>query len=116
MADVTAVRDSGVELVDTDVEDASEDAETQHFRTEEEVTVQVGETVGNPIIVRAKYFVAASIDQEADEVTQMMTGEEHINESSVFVSNEEGEIGGGFIQVDGGDVEDAIGRFEEDYL
>lgn len=112
---VTEVRESGVEVLDTDVE-LAEGAEGAHFRTEEEVEIQVGESAGHPVTVTAQHFVAASIDQEADEMTAMMTGQERINESSVFVSNEEAEVGGGFIQVDEGDLEDAIETFEDEHL
>lgn len=116
MADVTANRDSGVEVLDTEIEEISEDAEAVVFRTEEEVEVQVGESAGNPVVVQSDHFIAASIETETDEVTQMMTGQEEINESSVFISNEEGVVGGGFIQVDEGEIEDAIEQFEDDYL
>lgn len=113
---VTETRDSGVEVLDTEVDDMSEDAEGVVFRTEEPVEIQVGESAGNPVTVTTQYFVAASIDMETDEITEMMTGQEYVNESSVFISNEDGEVGGGFIQVDEGEIEDAIEQFEEDYL
>jgi hypothetical protein len=116
MADVTETRESGIEILDIEPEELSEDAEAVVFRTEEETEVQVAESAGNPVVVNAQYFIAASIETETDEMTEMMTGQETINESSVFISNEEGEVGGGFIQVDEGEIEDALDRFEDDYL
>lgn len=112
---VTETRDSGIEVLDTDV-DLSEDADGVVFRTEEPVEIQVGESAGHPVYVTASHFVAASVDTELDEQTQMITGQERVDESSVFVSNEDGELGGGFLKVDGGDVEDAIEAFEDDHL
>lgn len=113
---VTESRESGVELLDTEVEEASEDADFVHFQTDEEVEIEVGESAGNPVYVQTRYFVAASIDTEADEITQQMTGQERINESSVFISNEDGEIGGGFVKVEEGDLDDAIEQFEDEKL
>lgn len=113
---VTETRDSGVEILDVEPEEMSEDAEAVVFRTDEPVEVQVGQSAGNPVVVNAQYFVAASIESETDEVTEMMTGQEYIDESSVFISNEDGEVGGGFIQVDEGDIDEALDAFEDDYL
>lgn len=116
MSEVTTVRESGIELLDTDVEKAAEDAETTLFRTENEVEVQVGESAGNPVVVYSRYFIAASIETETDEATEMMTGQEYIDESSVFISNEDGELGGGFVRVEGGEIEDALTEFEDEHL
>lgn len=117
MANVTETRDSGVELLDADVE-LAEGVEGTLFRTEDEVEIQVGESAGHPVTVTAQHFIAASIDQELDEDDPMraMTGETEINESSVFVSNEDGEPGAGVLQVDEGDVEDALTEFEDSHL
>ena len=114
---VTEVRDSGVEILDTEVEFA-EDVEGILFRTEEPVEIQVGESAGHPVTTTAQHFAAASIDKELDDDSPqaMMTGQTEINESSVFISNEDGEVGGGFIQVDEGTIEEAIDAFEDDYL
>lgn len=117
MADVIDERDSGIEVLDTEIDEIQEDAKAHLFRTPEPVTVQVGLSAGNPVTVTTDYFIAASIEMEADEQTRMMTGEEVIDESSVFISNEGGEVGGGIIQVeDGGDLEDAFKQFETEHL
>lgn len=117
MVHVTAVRDSGVEMLDTEVDEMDDDAEVQHVRAESPTDIKVGESAGNDVLVEAQYFVAASIEKDIDdEVTKQMTGEDHVDEASVFVSNEEGEVGGGFIQVDGGNLDDAITELEDDYL
>lgn len=107
----------GIEYLDSDVEELDEEADAVHFKTDEAVKLAVDETVGNDVYVEAEYFIAASIDKEIeDEMQQMMAGAERVNESSVFISNEDGELGGGFIRVDEGDLEDAVGEFENEHL
>lgn len=116
MVEYTAVQSNEVEILDVEIEDMSGDAEAVLVQTDEEVEVEVGVSAGNSVTVSSDHFIAASINTETDEATAMMTGEESVNESSVFISNEEGEVGGGFLRVDEGDIQDAIDDFEEDYL
>lgn len=116
MAEVTEVRESGVELLDTELDETHEDAEAVHVRAEDSVQIQVGESAGNPVLVEAQYFIVASVEGETDEITEMMTGETEIDEASVFISNEEGEVGGGFIQIEEGDIDDALTELEAEHL
>lgn len=114
---VTETRESGIEILDTEVENISEDAEDHTlFRVEEPIEVQVSESAGNPVYVRADHFVVISVDMEAPEEMQMMTGEEWVDEVTFFISNEDGEIGGGFGTIEEVDLEEALEQFEEDYL
>lgn len=114
---VTEVRESGVEILDTEVEFA-EEADGVLIRTEEAVEIQVGESAGHPITTTVQHFAVASIEKEFEEdsMEAMMSGETEVDESAVFISNEEGEVGSGFVQVDGGDIDDAIERFESEHL
>lgn len=122
MAPVTETRESGIEIVDIEPEfgeDVPEDAlpdDVTVFRTEDEQTIVVSETAGHEVTVTAQYFVAAAVDREADEMTQALTGEEREEYAMVHISNENGYVGGAFIQEDGGDVEAAIESFEDEHL
>lgn len=131
---VTESRDSGVELLDTETEKFDDEVDAQHFRTDEPVTVVVGQSVGNDVTVETDYFVVASIegtkelsgmeasmaglDPEDESVTETDDGmlEVEMDEASVFISNEDADVGGGFIQVEDADIDDAIAAFEDDYL
>jgi hypothetical protein len=115
---VTETRASGLELLDTDVDEMDEDVDFTHFRTDEPIEIQVGQSAGNPVRVETQHFVAASVEQETDEMTQMMTGKDYIDESTVFISNEDGDVGAGLedTKVDGGDTEDTLDAFEEKFL
>jgi len=105
-----------VEKLDTVVDYFKDSVESQHFRTDEPIEIQVAQAAGNPVYTETVFFVAASVDEALEETNQMLAGEEHVNESSVFISNEDGEVGGGFMKIDGGDIEDAIEQFESEYL
>lgn len=132
---VTETRDSGVEILDVDPADLEEGVEGSVFRTDDDVEITVGETVqGRSITTTADHFVAASVDteMEIDQLTAQMQGlspeddeiEEqedgtllrNIDESSVFIGSDEGEIGYGLLTVEGGEIEDAIEDFEDQYL
>lgn len=136
MTGVTEVRDSGIEILSTDVQDTTDAATAQHFRTEDEVEIPIGESAGNEMFVRSEYFVAISIDGavemnpmqamtqgievDEDAVVENDEGEQvvevDVNEASVFVSNEDGEVGGGVHQEDGGTLDGVLDNFEENYL
>lgn len=122
MTGVLETRESGIEIVDIDpdfgeeVPEEDEPEETVVFRTPSVETIQVAETAGHAVTVDAQHFIAAAIDREADEMTQALTGEEREQRAMVHVSNEDGVVGGAFVQVDSGEAEDAIDAFEDDYL
>lgn len=129
MADsVTEVRESGLKMLDQGVEGLEEDAEGVLFKADEELTIQVGESAGNPLLVKAQYFAAVSVDgeREVDPLQAAMMGVEpeedggpptvELDEASVFVANEEGTVGGGIIREDGAGIEEAIEKFEEEHL
>lgn len=130
-------RASGIEILDMEVdEELQEGTEATVFRTDGPTRVQIGESAGNPLYVEAEYFVALSIDgtQSVDPMTAMMQGIEpeddevvaqdeetgeleiEVDEASIFVSNEDAEVGGGVVQLEGGDIEDALEEFEAKHL
>jgi hypothetical protein len=124
MVSVTTVRDSGIEILDAGIEDLEAEfndemvGDVVFFRTEEPVLLEIGESVGNPMYVEAQYFIAASVEGEVeDEIQQMMTGEDYVEETSIFVSNEDGEMGGGVLRLDDtADTDAAIEEFEEEHF
>lgn len=112
-----------------EVEGAEDVDEYTHLRTSEPVQVQIGESAGNPILVEAQHFVAASVEgvdeYEVNPLEAAMSDGEYeagevvtqeFDEASVFVSNEDGDLGGGVVQVDGGSMQDAIDEFVEEHL
>lgn len=125
-----------MELLDTEVENTTDAATAQHFTTDEPVEIPIGESVGNEMFVRSEYFVAMSVDgavkmnpieamQEGVEVDEEAVSEDEdgnpyveveVDESSVFVSNEDGDVGGGVLTMDGGDVESVLDEFAAEYL
>lgn len=112
MAEPIEIRESGVQVLDTEVEEAEEDTEAVVVRTEEPVTIEVDSVHS----IVSQHFVVMSIETENDEITQMLTGQEEIDEAGVFFSNEDGEVGTGFVQIEGGNIEDALNEFEEEHL
>lgn len=134
---VTETRESGIEFLDTDI-DLAETAEGRHFRTEEPVTIVVGDLVGHNVTVESEYFVVASAegDRELGPMETMQLSEEDIeedddiyegddgelrmefNEASVLISNADGDLTNDGVpaRVEGGDEEDALDEFEEQYL
>lgn len=131
---VTERRESGIEILDDDA-DTKEGVESEVFQTEEDVQIVFGETTqGRPIAGTADRFVAASVDTEIniDQTSAQMHGisvedegvvenedgtlTRTVNESSVFIASDEGEVGYGLLTVEEGEIEDAILAFEEQYL
>lgn len=106
----------GIEQLDTDIEDAHEEAEAIHLQHETPVEIEIGNVVGNTVYTETEYFVVMSVTAEADEVQEMMTGESYIDESSVFISNADGDVGGGIIQIDDGNLQDAVDEFAGEEL
>lgn len=136
MSQVTEVRESGVEILAEEIDgELQEEADGALFRTEEPVTITVGQIAGNDVEVTSEYFIAASaegerevspmeammgnIDPEDDDVTETEEGLlVEYDESSVFISNEDGAFdeNGGLLRVEGGDIDDAVSQFEDDHL
>lgn len=107
----------GISFTGTSVESMVEDVEYKHFKTTQPVEIPLGETAGNEVSTTAEYFVVASLDMaNDDEVAVAMGAPEYLDESTVFISNEEGEVGAGLFVIEEGDMDDAIDRFEEKYL
>lgn len=101
----------------TEVEDMRDGVEYKHFTTTRPLTIELGETAGHPVTVEVEHFVVASLEMEnPDEVSVAMGAPEFVDESSVFISNEDGELGTGLFVIEEGDMDDAIERFEEKYL
>lgn len=106
-----------ISFTGTDVEAMAEDVEYKHFVTTQPIEIKLGETAGHDVVTETSHFVVASLETETDELTQAMTGApEELNESSVFISNEDGELGAGLFRIEDGDLDDALEQFEEDYL
>lgn len=105
-----------ISFTGTEVEAMAEDVEYKHFVTTQPVTIKLGETAGHDVVTESSHFVVASLDVELDELTKATTGQERANESSVFISNEDGELGAGLFRVEEGDIDEALERFEEKYL
>lgn len=104
--------------LDTDVTNALDDAgveDAQLFKTDYAVKVVFGYlNNGNPVSAQCQHFAALSIDREANDYEQEQFGDERINFSSVLLAGKDGEAEQEqLINVDGGDVADAIAAFEE---
>lgn len=116
--------------LDTDVsesltEEVQDDAETLLFKTDEPVEIQIGDSVGNPIVTRAEYFAVISIDTEVpmNPMQAAMEGVEdpedatvEVDETTVHVANEDAEIGGGVFTIEGGTVDEAVEQFSDEHL
>lgn len=108
-----------IELLETDIEDVEDGVDAQHFTTGNDIEMEVGDILDNPVRVNAQYFIAASVEQEVDdEMRKAMLGEEYIDEASIFISDEDGsfENEAGLFKVDGADLDDVIDEFAERYL
>lgn len=111
----------GITLVTTDIENLTEQTDGVLFESDEVLHVQVGETAGNPCYTDVDQFVALKTEYELDEqqaqLMAMQTGQEpdeidrEVEEASVFISNEDGEIGAGLIREKDGEVNDVIQQF-----
>lgn len=142
MAEVTTVRDSGIEILNDDIEGMNDDVdESTLARLPEPTDITVDESVEKEIQVRdVEYIGIASIDmtdtvagmqaammgispedpagddrvESIDEETGEM--EVRINEAAVFLASADGETGVGFVNLEDADVDDALAEFEERYL
>jgi hypothetical protein len=119
--DVQQKLDSGIELLTTDLSAMMDEGveAAQHFRTDEPITIELGETAGHQVTVEAQHFIAAAVDREPDTQEIMMGMAEEgdtITEASVFISNDEAELGGGLERIEGGDLDDGFRAFETNYL
>lgn len=106
---------NGVEIV-REIEDSGEGEEVYLFKTEEVLRIGLGATAGHEVYTETQYFLVVDVDLDADEMVQMMTGKDYIDEGIVCVSNEDGEVGHAFIRDDGLDAEEALATFAEQYL
>lgn len=138
MAEVTEVRESGIEIVDGDIEGMSEDVdETVLARLPSATDLTVDESLGNDIQVRGVEFIGVAsingtqtvepmqaammgLNEESDEVVSVdeETGEMEVevDEAALFIANEDGETGIGLTQATDAGVEDVLSDFEEEHL
>jgi len=129
MSNVAKTRESGVELLDTDVdlsdnegnEPEDEPEVVQHFRTDKPTTINLGKTAGHPIDIVVSHFIAIEQDEEAPEMMQEMMGVDRVERALVVISNEDGEMGAMIEEIDGqGDVEptleNVLSRFEDNHV
>lgn len=132
----TTMLPDGISTTDVEPNDVNDDAEALHFETDEETAIAIGESAGNQMYVEAKQFVAMSVDgtQEVGPMEAMQAGitpdddrvvgqneeegvlEIEVDEASIFVSNDEGEVGGGVKTVEGADIDTAIEQFADEDL
>lgn len=123
----------GVEIVREVKNDESEDAVL--VRTDSPITVELGDTAGNPVYTEADHFLVVDVhvglegiaedlgmdvsDEDPDEVREMfeqMGVPTEINEGVVAVSNEDGEVGHAVIREDGADIDTILDKFTATYL
>lgn len=142
MAEVTEVRDSGVELIDGEIEGLGEEVSEQAIaRLPEPTDISVDDTLGHDIQIRGVEFLGvASIDgtqtlapmeaammgidpeniEDADEVVGVdeETGEVEIevDEAATFVVTEDGEMGVGVTQKTETSFEKILSEFETNHL
>lgn len=131
------LEDDGITIIEKDIEEMQEDVDYCFFETDEPVELGLGETAGHPVTTEAQHFIVAEIDVETDEMQQAMGAPSRVQEASVFISNEDGEVGAGLediqirgefeeVETEDGETEvevteratkeDAIERFVETYL
>lgn len=114
----------GVEFV-REVEHEQADSEAERlrlFRTAPK-EVQVGEVLGEPVYTNAEYFLVIDVDYVEtieEEMAEMMTmmgqpteaGDTHHDLAVIVTSNEDGDIGTGVQEIEGGTTQDAIDVLE----
>lgn len=118
MANINAgdVTDAGIEMV-REVE-GGEGEFILLGKLSEPRDIQVGETVGSPLVVKdVEYLLFVEADFETDEMQAAMTGKDRITESIVAVSNENAEAGiAVMVDEDVADIDELIVRFESEEL
>lgn len=124
MAQVTETRESGLEILEQDVEPTvpEEDVErTELVRLPDETTFSLGEAAGNPITVSTQYLIVESVHMQFDEdsMEAQMLGVEEVDAAGGYITNEDGELGEeplGVVSVEEGGFEDLIEKIEEEHL
>lgn len=114
---------TGISLITTEIENTTDGTDGVHFVTEETLTVEVGQSVGNECWAEVDYFIALETEYELDEMQQQMMAmqqgvepdeiDSHVEEASVFISNKDGEIGAGLIRDEGGTVNGVLQQFAD---
>lgn len=105
-----------ISFTGTEVEAFVEDVEYKHFVTTQPIEIELGETAGHPVTTETSHFAVARLVTETDELEQAMGAPETLDEVSVFISNEDGELGAGLFRIEEGSIDDALDKFEADYL
>lgn len=103
----------GIEYHDTELNTADGVVGSQHFTTDEMVTVTMDAPTGQLVEIHSENFAAAKVD----ETIMTHDGTQGLDESAVFICSDDGEIGYGILQVqDGGTIEEAIEEFVDEYM
>lgn len=109
-----------ITLTDDEVPTSGEDADVQPFIVDEPADIVHSDGVGHDATIwQVEHFIAMSVedtitpsdDDIPDELKEAMTTE--IDESAVFISNDEWAVGMGVIRLDGGTLTDALEQFVE---
>jgi hypothetical protein len=112
-----------VTLITTEIDDTTDGTDGVLFQTDGPITVEVGQSAGNRCWAEVEYFIALETEYELDEMQQnimaMQQGVEpeeidsEVEEASVFISNEDGDIGAGLIREEGGTANGVLAEFAD---
>lgn len=115
MVSVGDVRVSGIEVVEEI--DGGEGEQLFLLQLPEPITVVVGESAGLEMAVQdLEYVMAVEADFETTDMEKQIMGADHVEETVIAVSNEEGDTGVAIMVEERADMESVIQRFEEEEL